>query len=72
MSDTLTEVAPAQLSHGDSERLSHYVLAKDSMEGYVYGAAITALCGKVWVPSRDPLKFPVCPECKTIYDGKHE
>jgi hypothetical protein len=27
------------------------------------------LCGKVWVPSRDPSRFPVCPECKDIYDN---
>ncbi|MEO8094890.1 MAG: DUF3039 domain-containing protein, partial [Pseudolysinimonas sp.] len=25
-------------------------------------------CGKVWVPGRDPEKFPVCPDCKKIYD----
>jgi hypothetical protein len=30
---------------------------------------VIALCGKVWVPGRDPEKFPVCPECKAIYDG---
>ena len=28
-----------------------------------------ALCGKIWVPNRDPQKFPVCPICKEIYDG---
>ncbi len=28
-----------------------------------------ALCGKVWVPGRDPNKFPICPDCKAIYDG---
>jgi hypothetical protein len=27
------------------------------------------LCGKKWVPSRDPKKFPVCPDCKRIYEG---
>jgi hypothetical protein len=26
------------------------------------------LCGKVWVPSRDPSKYPVCPECAKIRD----
>jgi hypothetical protein len=30
---------------------------------------VTALCGKVWVPGRDPQKFPVCPTCKEIYEG---
>jgi len=28
-----------------------------------------ALCGKVWVPSRDPERFPVCPECKEIWQS---
>ena len=29
----------------------------------VTGEAITALCGKKWVPSRDPEKYPICPTC---------
>ena len=33
------------------------------------GTPVRALCGKVWVPSRDPKRFPVCPECKEIYDS---
>ena len=32
-------------------------------------ALVVALCGKVWVPGRDPKKFPVCPVCQEIYDG---
>jgi hypothetical protein len=35
----------------------------------VTGTPIRALCGKIWVPSRDPKKYPVCPECKEIYAG---
>jgi hypothetical protein len=23
----------------------------------------------VWVPNRDPKKYPVCPECKEIYES---
>ena len=30
---------------------------------------MVALCGKTWVPSRDPERFPVCPECKEIWEG---
>ena len=29
---------------------------------------VVALCGKVWVPKRDPTHYPVCPDCKRIYD----
>jgi hypothetical protein len=33
----------------------------------VMGTPVVALCGKVWVPTRAPEKFPVCPECKEIW-----
>jgi hypothetical protein len=33
------------------------------------GTPVTALCGKVWVPGRDPSKFPICPDCQKIYEG---
>ena len=33
----------------------------------VEGTPVVALCGKVWVPSRDPKRYPVCPECKEIW-----
>jgi hypothetical protein len=35
----------------------------------VMGTPVVALCGKVWVPSRDPERFPVCPECREIWEG---
>jgi Protein of unknown function (DUF3039) len=34
----------------------------------VTGTPVVALCGKVWVPSRDPKRYPVCPTCKEIYE----
>jgi hypothetical protein len=34
----------------------------------VTGTPVVALCGKVWVPSRDPKKFPVCPDCQRLYE----
>ena len=39
------------------------------MESAVSGTPVIALCGKVWVPNRDPKKYPVCPECKEIYES---
>jgi len=33
------------------------------------GTPIMALCGKVWVPSRDPKKYPICPECKKLLES---
>lgn len=53
---------------GDHERLSHYVPKDKLMEAMINGTPVIALCGKVWVPSRDPERFPVCPECKDIWE----
>jgi hypothetical protein len=52
---------------GDHERFSHYAPKDKILEAMVTGTPIRALCGKVWVPSRDPQRFPVCPTCKEIY-----
>ena len=54
--------------HGDHERFAHYVDKDKVTEAYVLGTPLVALCGKVWVPSRDPKNYPVCPECKRLYD----
>ena len=38
------------------------------MEARIYGTPLEALCGHVWVPSRDPKQVPMCQNCKEIYD----
>ncbi|GGB98716.1 DUF3039 domain-containing protein [Cellulomonas carbonis] len=65
--ETREEVEP-----GDHERFSHYVRKEKILESAMTGNAVVALCGKVWVPGRDPQKFPVCPICKEIYEGLRE
>ena len=55
---------------GDAERFSHYVRKEKILESAMTGDPVIALCGKVWTPGRDPKKFPVCPECKEIIDGR--
>lgn len=57
---------------GDHERFSHYVPKDKLTEAMVNGTPVIALCGKVWVPSRDPQKFPVCPDCKEIWEGMQD
>jgi len=37
-------------------------------EAIVEGTPVEALCGKVFVPSRDPKRLPVCSRCKAIKD----
>ncbi len=61
------EVTDYRLDEGDHERFSHYVPKDKLMAAMIEGTPVRALCGKLWVPSRDPERFPVCPECKRIY-----
>jgi len=66
---TGTETIP-ETSHGsgDHDRFAHYVLKDKIVESAVTGTPVIALCGKVWVPSRDPSRYPMCPECKRLYE----
>jgi hypothetical protein len=59
----------AETDAGDHEKLAHYVRKDKIVESAVTGAPVVALCGKVWVPNRDPGRFPVCPECKEILES---
>ena len=69
-SDTLLDTRTEEdLESGDHERFSHYVRKDKIVESAVSGKPVTALCGKRWIPSRDPNKFPICPTCKEIYQG---
>jgi hypothetical protein len=66
---TLTEESvDYRMDEGDHERFSHYVPRDRMLEAVVEGTPVRALCGKIWVPSRDPQRFPVCPECKEIWE----
>ena len=38
------------------------------LEARIYGTPVEALCGHVWVPSRDPKQLPLCDRCKEIYE----
>ena len=61
-----------QVDEGDHDRFAHYVRKEKIVESAVTGKPVIALCGKVWVPGRDPSKFPVCPTCKEIYESLAE
>ena len=69
LEDTRVVEELQHLEDGDHERFSHYVPKDKLMEAMVNGTPVVALCGKVWVPSRDPQKFPVCPDCKEIWES---
>jgi len=63
------ELVEQPVEPGDHERFAHYVRKEKILESALTGEPVVALCGKVWVPGRDPNKFPVCPICKEIYAG---
>lgn len=37
------------------------------LQARVEGTPLEALCGYVWVPSKDPKQLPVCEKCKQLY-----
>ena len=63
--DVVTDVRPVT-DDGDHDRFAHYTRRADANRAYIEGTPLRALCGKVWVPSRDPSRYPVCPECEKI------
>ena len=72
LEDTSLDERTRTTDDGDHERLSHYVPKDKLMEGMINGTPVVALCGKVWVPSRNPERYPVCPECKEIWESLRE
>ncbi len=64
--DTLTETR-VDTSNGDHDKFAHYADKDEVTYALIYGAPIMALCGKVWIPSRDPKGFSVCPTCQEIF-----
>ncbi len=55
---------------GDHDRFAHYVRKSDIVRSAVEGTPVVALCGKRWIPNRDPERFPVCPSCKSIFEAR--
>jgi hypothetical protein len=80
---TLAPARPEpDLDDGDHDRMAHIVLEgykpKESefvstgpsvVEGMVNRTAVRALCGKEWVPGRDPGRYGLCPTCKEIAEA---
>jgi hypothetical protein len=58
-----------ELENNDENKFAHYAEKVSVTEGYVLGTPVLAVCGKLFVPSRDPKKFPLCPICKKISEA---
>jgi hypothetical protein len=65
--DVIVRPKSSTTGEGDHERFSHYADKAKITQSAVTGKAIRALCGKKWIPTRDPQNFPICPTCKEIY-----
>lgn len=69
MSDTM--IRPEEtLPETDEPKVAHYARKSDITRAHIEGTPIKALCGKIFVPHRDPSNLPVCPKCKEIYQLK--
>jgi hypothetical protein len=75
----LLVISTPKLDEGDHERFTHIVLEgytpkngefvpldNSVVGGMINATPVKALCGKLWVPGRDPQKYPICPTCKEI------
>ena len=78
-------IADPVLDDGDHERYTHIVLegytpqgksaddfvavGNSVVEGMINRTPVRALCGKEWVPGRDPGRFPVCPTCVEVAES---
>jgi hypothetical protein len=68
--DTPTQTEAESLLDDAGEKIfSHYAEKGEITQALVLGIPVVALCGKIWVPHRDPDKYPICPRCKKIYDA---
>lgn len=58
-----------QVSDTDSNVFAHIADSAKIVESYVTGNPVEALCGKVFVPTRNPEGLPVCLECRELADA---
>lgn len=68
MTDTMAEVDTRPITNdGDHDRFAHVVVPASAVtQSYITGEPVTAVCGKTWVPSRDPERYPLCARCAEI------
>ena len=68
MSETSVEPQVGRSDTGDRDDYAHYARRDEITRAAVEGGRITAICGHVFEPVRDPSRFPVCPRCKELRD----
>lgn len=58
------DVQDPALDEGGHDKFTHIVRKGDLDKAWLGGEPIEALCGKRWIPTSDPDRFPVCGTCK--------
>jgi hypothetical protein len=64
--------APPVIEFADGEDppdAAHIVSQKDLIHSQITGQPIRALCGKLWVPKRNPDDYPLCSACVEIFNS---
>ena len=61
------ERSTAPVDGEERDRQSHYVKRDEILKSMDTGNPATALCGKKWIPNRDPQKYPLCKTCQKIF-----
>jgi hypothetical protein len=65
--DRMAHIVLEGYTPSEGEKAGEFVSAGPSVvEGIVNGTAVRALCGKTWVPGRNPQRYGLCPTCKEI------
>lgn len=70
MTDTLIDPALSHTDGDDDDIVAHWARKADIARGAIEGTPVKALCGKLFVPMRDPERYRTCPECQRIYEQR--
>lgn len=55
-------------ANGTGKRYAHFVDRRKLTDAIVFGREMTAICGTKFIPSRAPEKFPVCEQCRAVWE----
>lgn len=66
----LEEISSPEIDDGDDEnRHAHYCAKSAIVRANVEGGGAKTLCGRNISATRDPQKYPLCPDCKRLMEN---
>jgi hypothetical protein len=63
---TGTDLRERSETETDEPEVAHIGRRDDVTRAYITGEPIKALCGIVFVPTRDPSQYPPCQACEAV------